>query len=150
MPRLPRLIVAFLVLIACDDEGPLEPLSEFPFALATPSCGPTDAPIVSIYLATQAFESSQPVAPYVQVQLLESEADLHAGDVFEIRALFTEANAWFHGSGVETRAANRGEVGVTSFTNSTLSGYVDVEFPGGSTFRGSFVAAWQPRQMLCG
>jgi hypothetical protein len=147
---LSRLTIALCVLLACNDEGPLEPLSEFPFALATPSCGPTDAPIVAIYLATQSFEVSQPVAPYVQVHVPTSSSQLKAGDVFEVNELFTAANAWFHGSGVETREADRGEIGVTAFSASTLSGYVDLEFNGGPRFRGTFVAAWQPRQLFCG
>lgn len=150
MSRVSRLATALCFLAACDSESPLEPLSELPFAYATPSCGPTDAPIVLVYLAAQTFELPQPVAPYVQVHFPSASSELKAGDVFEIGEQFTEANAWFHGSGVETRQASRGEIGVTAFNATTLSGYVDLEFSGGPTFRGTFIAAWQPRQLLCG
>ena len=56
----------------------------------------------------------------------------------------------FHGSGVATRQAIGGEIGVTAFNANTLSGYVDLEFPEGPAIRGTFIAAWQPRQQLCG
>ena len=150
MQRLLRLTIALCVLSACRDDTPFEPLSALPFAYATPSCGPTDAPIVAVYLAAQSFDLTQPVAPYIQIHLPSASSELKAGDVFRVRELFTQANAWFHGSGVETKAATSGEVGVTTFGAGTLSGYVDLEFPGGQTFRGTFSAAWQPRQLLCG
>ena len=147
--RLAPLAISLCFLAACD-ETPLEPLSQLPFAYATPSCGPTDAPIVLVYLAAQSFDLGQPVAPFVQVHFPTASTQLKAGDVFQIGEDYTEANAWFHGSGVETRQASRGEIGVTSFTASLLSGYVDLEFADGPTFRGSFMASWQPRQLLCG
>ena len=147
--KLSPLALALCFIPACG-ETPLEPLSELPFAYATPSCGPTDAPIVLVYLAAQSFELAQPVAPFVQVHFPRSSSVLQAGDVFEIEEDYMEANAWFHGSGVETRQAIDGEIGVTAFSANTLSGYVDLEFPGGPTIRGSFIAAWQPRQLLCG
>ena len=145
-----RLLIALSFLVACSDESPLAPLSQLPFAYATPSCGPADAAIVLVYLAAQPFELTQPVAPFVQVHFPSASSELKAGDVFEIGQHYMEANAWFHGSGVETRQASGGEIGVTAFNANTLSGYVDLEFDGGPTFRGTFMATWQPRQMLCG
>jgi hypothetical protein len=148
--RITPLAIALCFLVACDDKTPLEPLSEFPFAYATPSCGPTDAPIVEVYLATQPFELPQLVAPYLQVHIPSSSSELRAGDVFAVGEHTTEANVWFHGSGVETRAASDGEIRVTAFNANVLTGYVDLEFSGGPIFRGTFTAAWQPRQLLCG
>ena len=150
MSRLSPLAIAFCFLVACDDETPFEPLSEFPFAYATPSCGPTDAPIVVIYLATQSLELPQLVAPYVQVNVPNASSELKAGDVFQVGELYTDANVSFHGSGVETRTANDGEIGITAFSANVLSGYVDLEFAGGPAFRGTFTATWQPKQLLCG
>ena len=150
MSKVFSLAVALCFLAACDDETPFEPLSALPFAYATNSCGPTDGPVVAIYLAAQSFELQQPVAPYVQVHIPKASSELKAGDEFQVRELFTEANAWFYGSGVETSMATSGEVGVTAFSANTLSGYIDLEFPGGQAFRGSFMASWQPRQLLCG
>lgn len=150
MSRVSRLTIALCLLASCDNETPLEPLSELRFAYATPSCGPTDGPTVLIYLAAQSFELPLPVAPYLEVQIPHASTQLRAGDVFHVSELFTEANAWFHGSGVETRTASSGEVGVTEFSANLLSGYVDLEFDGGPKFRGTFMAAWQPRQLLCG
>lgn len=150
MSRLAPLVIALFPLAACTDETPLEPLSQLPFAYATNSCGAADAPIVLVYLAAQSFDLAQPVAPFVQVHFPSAATALKAGDVFQIGEDYLEANAWFHGSGVETRQASRGEIGVTAFNANTLSGYVDLVFPDGPTFRGTFMAAWQPRQLLCG
>ena len=107
------------------------------FALAIPSCGPTDAPIVLIYLAAQSFELSQPEAPFVQVHFFRASTELKAGDVFEIGEHLTEANAWFHNSEVETMQAYDGEIGVTAFNANTLSGYVDLELENGPAFSGT-------------
>ena len=145
------LAIALCVLAACSDETPFEPLSALPFAYATNSCGPADGPTVVVYLAAQSFDLAQPVAPFVQVNLPIASTALKAGDVFHVDDDDIMApNAWFHGSGVEASAANDGEVGVTAFTANLLSGYIDLEFPGGQIFRGSFIAAWQPRQTFCG
>lgn len=149
MSKFSPLALAPCFIPACN-ETPLEPLSELPFAYATPSCGPTDASIVLVYLAAQSFELSQPVAPFVQVHFPRASSELRAGDVFEIDEDYMEANAWFHGSGVATRQAIGGEIGVTAFNANTLSGFVDLEFLEGPAIRGSFIAAWQPRQLLCG
>lgn len=149
MNRLSRLTMPLCVLAACS-ETPLEPLSELPYAYATPSCGPADAPTVSIYLAAQSFELPQPLAPFVEVHLPSASSQLKAGDVFRISELFTEASAFFHTSGVETRVANGGGVGVTEFKANILSGYVDLEFTDVPRVRGTFIAAWVPRQLLCG
>jgi hypothetical protein len=148
--KLSALGLAACLFAACNDETPFEPLSGLPFAYATPSCGPTDAPSVLLYLAAQSFELPQPVAPFIQIHIPKGDP-LTAGDVFQIGEDFiTEANAWFHGSGVETRQARGGEIGVTAFNANTLSGYVDLEFENGPTFRGTFIAAWHPRQTFCG
>jgi hypothetical protein len=143
------LAIAACFLSACN-ETPFEPLSALPFALATNSCGPADGPTVVVYLAAQSFELPQPVAPYVQIQLATSANVMKAGDVFPIEDDVLGTNAWFHGSGVETSAATNGEVGITEFTSNTVSGYVDLKFAGGQKFRGTFISAWQTRQLLCG
>ena len=148
--RLSPLAVAICFLSACN-ETPLEPLSALPFAYATNSCGPADGPAVLIYLAAQSFELPQPVAPFVQINLPIASSELKAGDVFHVdEDDFMAPNAFFHGSGVETKAASDGEIGVTAFSANTLSGYIDLEFPGGLVFRGTFIASWQTRQTFCG
>lgn len=150
MLRRACLTLALLLTAACDDETPLAPLSELPYALATNSCGPTDAPSLLIYLASQPFDAGQPVAPYVQVHLPASVGELSTDKVFQVGESYTAANAWFHGSGVQTRTANGGEVGVSAPTSVTISGHVDLRFPEGARIRGTFIADWQPRQILCG
>ena len=142
-------LVACLLLACSDDSAPLEPLSELPYAVATPSCGPADGPAVLIYLASMPIESLQPVAPFIQVNIWRSITDLNPGTVVPISESLSDANVWFRGSGVE-REATGGEVGVTSRTSTTLAGYVDLRFADGPGMRGSFTATWTPREMLCG
>jgi len=149
---LKRLIPTFLagLILGCsDDPAPLEPLRGLPYAVATPSCGPADGPAVLIYMASMPIESLQPVAPFVQVNIWRSITALDAGSVVPISESLSDAGAWFRGSGIE-RTANGGEVGVTSKSATTVSGYIDLRFPDGFSLRGSFTATWTPRQMLCG
>jgi hypothetical protein len=144
----PILALLPALLASCSDDPPVAPLSEFPYAMATPACGPADGPVVLIYLASTAFEQ-QPSAPFVEVHIPKSFADVGVGAVFPVSESFSDANAWFRGSGVE-RTANGGEVGVTSKSTMVLSGYIDLRFTDGFRLRGSFFASWVPRQMLCG
>ena len=148
-----RSLLGFLACLsaACGDESvPTEPVPGLPNAVATNSCGPADGPAVAIYLAAQPVESLQPVAPYVQVNIQGSFNALGAGTVFRITESYQVASAWFHGSGVEVKIANDGEVGVTTKSATGLAGYVDLRFPDGLRLRGRFSANWEPRQMLCG
>lgn len=145
---LPALLLC-LAAACSDDSAPTEPVNGLPYAVATNSCGPADGAMVAIYLAAQPVESLQPVAPYVQVHIHGSFADLAAGSVFQVSDSFQDANAWFHGSGVE-RTANGGEIGVTSRTSTAIAGYVDLRFPDGARLRGTFSANWTPTQLLCG
>jgi len=145
---LPALLVCLAA--ACSDESaPTEPVNGLPYAVATNSCGPADGAMVAIVLAAQPVEALQPVAPYVQIHIQGSFDALSAGAVFPISESYQDANAWFHGSGVE-RTANGGEIGVTSRTSTAIAGYVDLRFPDGVRLRGTFSAAWEPRQLLCG
>ena len=144
-------LLACLVLpAACNDEEPIGPLSDLPYAAATNSCGPADGPVVLIYFAAQPIQSLQPVAPFVQVHIPRSFAELDIGD-YPIGQSFANANAWFHGSGVETKTATGGVVSITDVNPSGLAGQIDLDFPDGVRFRGTFASAWTPRQfLLCG
>jgi hypothetical protein len=136
--------------VACSNESaPIEPLRDLRYAAATNSCGPTDASIVLIYFAAQPIQSLQPVAPFVQVHLPRSFAELNTG-VYPIGQSLANANAWFHGSGVETKTATGGEVSVTDVKSYGIAGHIDLVFPDGVSFRGTFASTWQPRQLLCG
>ena len=146
-------LVACLLMACSDDPSPLEPLQDFTYALATNSCGPADGGITVVYMATSPFHSVPPSAPYLQVHLPKSLSAISNGSVFPVSESFADANVWFHGSGIE-RTANRGEVGVTSTSSATIStlvhGYVDLGFTDGFRLRGTFIAAWLPRQIRCG
>jgi hypothetical protein len=144
-------LTACLVAACSDGSEPTEPVSGLPHAAASNSCGPADGPAVVIYLASMPIESLQPVAPFLQIHIWRSITELDAGSVIRISESISDANASFHGSGVEMKTANDGEVGVTSKSTTVIAGYVDLRFPDGPRFRGTFSAAWEPRNLLlCG
>jgi len=143
-------LLACLLVVGCNDEEPIGPLSELPYAAATNSCGPADGPVVVIYFAAQPIQSLQPVAPFVQVHIPRSFAELNTGN-YPIGQSFANTNAWFHGSGVETKTATGGQVSITDVNPSGIAGHIDLVFPDGVSFRGTFASAWQPRQLqFCG
>lgn len=149
MSKIPAVIAALCV-IACGNDSPLEPLAALPHAVATPSCGPTDAPITLIYLASTPVELPQPVSPFVQAHVPKAFGELTSGEVFPVGESFEDAMVWFYRSGIETKLATRGEVGITAVNANNISGYVDLRFDDGTILRGSFNAQLQPRTMLCG
>jgi hypothetical protein len=139
------------LLVGCHGKSPLEPLTALPHAVAIPYCGPADGPATLIYLASTPVELPQPAVPFVQVFVPRRFSESTPGEVFEIGEHFDEeANAWFYRSGVETKSAQRGEVGVTALRGNQLTGYVDLVFPDGVRMRGSFTASWQNLATFCG
>jgi hypothetical protein len=147
--RIMPIIVTGALLLACGD-APLEPVDGISHAVATPSCGPADEPITAIYLAPTPVELPQPVSPFVQAHLPRAPAELTAGDEFRIGETFQDAIVWFYLSGLDTRLASHGEIGITAVDASDISGYVDLKFDDGTKLRGSFKARLTPRVMLCG
>ena len=148
MRKLILLLVTSLI-VACDENAPLEPLAALAHASATPSCGPADGPATAIVLASTA--ELPPVAPFIQVFVPRRFTESTPGDVFVVGEDFNEeASAWFHRSGVEMQSARRGEVGITALRGDQLTGYVDLVFPDGTRMRGSFTASWQAREIFCG
>lgn len=140
-----------ILIVACDENSPLEPLAALPHATATPSCGPADGPATLIYLASTPVEQLQPSVPFIQVFVPRRFTESTPGDVFVVGEDFNEeASAWFHRSGVEMQSARRGEVGISGLRGDQLTGFVDLVFPDGTRIRGSFTASWQSRQILCG
>ena len=139
------------LVVACHESSPLEPLTALPHAVAIPSCGPVDGPATLIYFASTPVELPEPSVPFIRVFVPRRFSESTPGEVFEIGEDFNEdANAWFYRSGVETKSAERGEVGVTALRGNQLTGYVDLIFPDGVRMRGSFTASWQNLVMLCG
>lgn len=148
-----KLILPLVTLLvgACHENSPLEPLAALPHAAATPSCGPADGPATLIYLASSPVELLQPSVPFIQVFVPGRFTESTPREVFDVGEDFNEeASAWFHRSGVELQSATRGVVGITAFRGNLLTGYVDLTFPDGVRMRGTFTASWQPREILCG
>ena len=149
-----RKIILPLVLalvVACRESAPLEPLDALPHATAVPSCGPVDGPATLIYLSSTPVELPQPAVPFIRVFVPRRFTESTPGEVFEIGEDFNEeANAWFYRSGVETKSAERGEVGVTALRGNQLTGFVNLVFPDGVRMRGSFTASWQDFATFCG
>lgn len=143
--------IATVVILACGDDLPLEPLDALPHSAAVASCGPADGPATYIYFASSPFELPQPIAPYIQVFVPKRFNESSPPEVFSIGDDFNEeASAWFNTSGIEPRQAVSGKVQVTSLRANRLIGFVDLVFPNGVRMRGSFNASWHEAQGFCG
>jgi hypothetical protein len=148
----PRYLGTLILLAAaCNSDRLVKPVDGLPYALATPSCGPADGPATIIVLASTPVELPQPSVPYIQVFVPRRFTESTRGDVFEIGDDINEnSNAWFYRSGVETKSARRGEVGITALRGNQLTGYVDLEFPDGARIRGAFSATFHSVATFCG
>ena len=138
-----------LAVVSCARKSPAEPVEGLPYAIATLSCGPTDKPVVVIYLTSTPVELQQPVSPFMQVYLPDSFHELRRGRVYPVGNTIDDAMVTFHSSGLPARMAQRGEVGVSSLANDEIRGFVDLVFAGGLKMRGSFIAPFQERQLSC-
>ncbi|HSA55515.1 MAG TPA: hypothetical protein VLE53_07410 [Gemmatimonadaceae bacterium] len=139
-----------LVPSSCDDPESPRPLSEYPFALATRSCGPADGPAMAIYL-TPTEATDLPVVPYFQFYLMRSPAEL-------------EGRTWVWPSADETVAAwectvtggacaesPAGAIALGRFAvDSAIAVVVDLRRQNGERVRAHATARWLGREVICG
>jgi hypothetical protein len=120
-------------------------------AAATPSCGPTDGPAVTIYLADAPWTGERPAAPYVRVAIWQPRDRLVPRTW--VLTGGAEGGAWWHPTATTFEIATRGTVSVSRVApDGTVDGTVDLTFPGGGRVRRAFSAAWRPGdgRLLCG
>lgn len=117
-----------------------------------PTCGPADEPYVAIYLTPVAIADGPPRAPYLHLNIPAGFTALRDGQTFEIGDYPTGSNAWYYE--VETSSylmpASSGDIRITDVSSHEIEGWIDLRFPDGSRFRGSFEAPWRDRQTFCG
>jgi hypothetical protein len=137
-----------LLATACH-EGPAEPPPEFPFALATPECGPADGPAVVISLVRDTMPVLPPGGARVRVFVWHGLGEL-PGRRWAVGGTSADGTAEYW-DGVRQTTPLRGTVTVTAVrADSTVEGTMDLVADGGFAVRGGFRAAWKPRALMCG
>jgi hypothetical protein len=141
--------LAIALLVSACDAGPAEPPSEFPFASATPECGPADGPAVTIYLLTDTMPTRPPSGAHVRVYVWHGLHDLR-GQSWTVGGDSQDGFADYQdGTGAATPL--RGTVTVTRvLADSIVEGEVALTSEGVFSVRGGFRANWIPRALLCG
>jgi len=144
-----RLGVLIGLLTPACSSGPAEPPAGFPFASATPACGPADGPAVLIWLAPDTMPELPPASPRVQVYLWHGLDDL-AGRSWAVGGSSQDGTAdYWDGTGASTPL--QGTVRVTSVqSDSTVEGDVDLSSTAAFRVQGSFRATWVSRALMCG
>lgn len=143
-----RLICLVATLCAGCASGPAEPPTDFPFARATPECGPADGPAVLITLLRDTMPELPPGSPRVRVFLWHPPGDL-TGEEWSVGGSSQDGFAEY-ADGVSTTPL-RGTVTVTAVrADSTIEGEVDLTSTGSLAIRGGFRAVWVTRELLCG
>jgi len=135
----------------CDDPESPRRLTEYPFTVATPSCGPADGPAMAIYLTPELATDVPPAVPYFHVYLTRGPAEL-------------EGRTWVWPSADETVAAREctvagaacadspaGAIALGRFaTDSALPVVLDLRRQNGERVRAQATARWLSRQLFCG
>ena len=144
-----RAVFTIALLVPACDAGPAEPPAEFPFASATPECGPADGPAVAIWLTRDTMPELPPGSPRVRLYLWHSLSEL-AGASWAVGGASQDGAAeYWDGTGASTPL--HGTVRITAVrADSTVEGEVDLD--SGDTFsvRGGFRARWIARVVMCG
>jgi hypothetical protein len=141
--------LAVALLAPASDSGPAEPPSEFPFASATPECGPADGPAVTIYLLRDTMPELPPGGARVRLYLWHGLDDLR-GRSWAVGGDSQDGFADYR-DGTGTMTPLRGTVTVTRvLADSTVEGEVALVSEGTFSVGGGFRATWIPRTLLCG
>lgn len=129
--------------LSCDLIGP----QDFPHAVATFNCGPTDGPATAILLASRPIESLQPSYPFISVDIWQPLSSL-PGTVWRVGN--SEAMMrYFTGPG-EFQWAAAGSVRIDRVgTDNRVEGRVELRFPP-RFLSEDFSAAWVERLVVCG
>jgi hypothetical protein len=118
--------------------------------MATPECGPSDGPALSVYFTKEAWAFFFPPTPYARVVLWSSPGDLVGRTWTWYGSSAMGSSAWCDGrprclEGTATR------ITFGPFAaDSSLDVDVDLTFEGGTRLRGTAHARWRTRQLNCG
>ena len=147
LSRLGMLLVAG----GCQDPESPQPFSEYPFALATPSCGPADGPAMAIFLTPTEVSDVPATPPYFQFFLTRSAAELE-GRTWLWPSADETASAWeCTMAGGACAGSPTGAIALGHFAaDSAIAVTVDLRREGGQRVRGQFTARWHSRPLACG
>jgi hypothetical protein len=133
-----------LALAACDDAGPVQPLSH---SAAMFWCGPADGAATVIVLANEPVQSPQPLYPSVFMMILDDVSAL-PGRTLSVTG--DSAGATYIVNPGQSESAISGSVTITSVDSAqTVKGSVSLRFPS-RVVEMQFTAPWIESLMLCG
>lgn len=148
-----RHVVAIGLLAGCAEKTSAPgPLSEYPFAMVTPECGPADGPSLSFYFTATAWNTLDfaPAAPFTRVAIWDDPAVL-VGRTTTWYGEGLTGSAQRCSSASDCVGVNAARVTLGRFAaDSSLDVTVDLHFTNGIRVEGSAKAAWRPRRYLCG
>lgn len=145
--RAPRALAVLLLaalLVACPQTTITEPISNLPFATASPSCSPVDGPAVEITLAASGNPATVPRAHVTIYQGLASLTSRWTlGPEVGVASYMASTDSG--------ELARSGTVVIESVdATKAVTGTVNLVFPVAGMIKGRFVAGWVPRTVRCG
>jgi hypothetical protein len=143
--RVPLLLALTFVAVSSCDTGP----RDFPHAVATFTCGPTDGPATAILLAKDPIPSLEPSYPYVSVVIVQPLSNL-PGTVWRIEGSAAQVWAVYRRTPDVLQSASSGSVRIDRVgTDNRVEGTVELRFPSGFVSE-EFSAPWVESLVLCG
>jgi len=122
--------------------------ADFPHAVASFQCGPTDGPATAITLASQPIPPAGPTFPYIAMMINEPLSAL-AGRTFLVGSGGTAGATYIAGpNSYESAAVGRVIIGSVD-ADSTIHGEVSLVFSS-RRVSDNFNAVWIQRTVLCG
>jgi len=148
--RLAAAVLVVAALASCSSSATSSPPAGFSSAVATRSCGPTDAIAVEVFLADATTGNAVPAPPYIAISLWESLEQITQQD-WPLTGSAARGAATYHASSTESESATSGSLHITTINaDSSITGTVTLDFPVAGHVAGSFHAAWWSRTVTCG
>lgn len=149
--RVVLLPAMLLVPTGCDDPQSPRPLTEYPFAVATRTCGPADGPALAIFLSAGEVTDVPAAPPYFQFYLTRSPAELE-GRTWSWPSTDESINAWeCTVAGAACAHSPAGVIALGRFgPDSALTLTADLRLKSGERVRVRTTARWVSGSPLCG
>lgn len=149
--RVVLLPAMLLVPTGCDDPESPRPLTEYPFAVATRTCGPADGPAMALFLSPGEINQVPAAPPYFQFYLTRDPAELEGRTLIWPSADET-VGAWE--CTVPGAACAKSPAGVISLgrfgPDSALTVAADLRLGSGERVRVRTTARWVSGSPICG
>lgn len=143
-----RLFILLAIAASCASDAIPGPPAGFPYAAATPACGPADGPATTIYLSPNPVESLDPSTPFIRIAIWQPRERLFGRSWSLANGA---AAAWYFSTPDEFEIATGGSVTVNAVDpDSTVRGSAVFTFPMHGRVAGGFRAKWFTVALLCG